>query len=57
VDPRLVPGVLFSSPPVNEEDPGIMDMAPTILSLFGVDVPAHMTGRVLDVAVPQGAPT
>jgi predicted AlkP superfamily phosphohydrolase/phosphomutase len=50
VDPRLVPGVLFSSRPVTAGDPGIEDLAPTILSLFGVAVPAHMTGRVLDVA-------
>jgi hypothetical protein len=50
VDPRLVPGVLFSNLPVLDEDPGIMDMAPTILTMFGVDVPAHMTGRVLEVS-------
>ncbi|MAF83754.1 MAG: nucleotide pyrophosphatase [Chromatiales bacterium] len=50
VDPRLVPGVIFSTHPVISEDPGIMDLAPTILTMFGVDVPAHMTGRVLDVA-------
>jgi len=52
VDPRLVPGVIFSTHPVTSEDPGIMDLAPTILTLFGVDVPGHMTGRVLDVAQP-----
>jgi len=49
VDPRLVPGVLFSNRPIEAEDPGIMDMAPTILDLYGVDVPRHMTGQVLDV--------
>jgi predicted AlkP superfamily phosphohydrolase/phosphomutase len=49
VDPRLVPGVLFSNRPFTAKDPGIMDLAPTILTLFGVDVPGHMTGRVLDV--------
>jgi len=50
VDPRLVPGVIFSTHAVTSDDPGIMDLAPTILTMFGVDVPAHMTGRVLDVA-------
>lgn len=50
VDPRLVPGVLFASRQVLDGDPGIMDLAPTILTLFGVSVPAHMTGRVLPVA-------
>jgi predicted AlkP superfamily phosphohydrolase/phosphomutase len=53
VDPRLVPGVIFSTHPVTSEDPGIMDLAPTILTMFGVDVPAHMTGQVLDVAQPS----
>lgn len=51
VDPRLVPGVIFCNRPVQDADPGIMDMAPTILTLFGVPVPAHMTGRVLKVDV------
>lgn len=50
IDPRLVPGVLFSNRAITSKDPGIMDLAPTILSLFGVDVPAHMTGRLLEVA-------
>lgn len=50
VDPRLVPGVLFSNRAVRAEDPGIEDLAPTILALFGVPVPAYMTGRVLPVS-------
>jgi arylsulfatase A-like enzyme len=34
-----------------------MDLAPTILTLFGVDVPGHMNGKVLDVeAVPAANP-
>ncbi|MGQ0764482.1 MAG: alkaline phosphatase family protein [Gemmatimonadota bacterium] len=49
VDPALVPGVLWSSAKVgnNESDPGLLDMAPTILSAFGVPVPAQMEGRSL----------
>ena len=31
-----------------------MDLAPTILTLFGVDVPGHMNGKVLDVTLPAG---
>ncbi len=49
VDPRLVPGVLFSNRALSADDPGIMDLAPTILTQFGVDPPAHMTGHALDV--------
>ena len=49
IDPRLVPGVLFSTRPMPDDDPGIGDLAPTILSEFGVDPPDHMTGRALKV--------
>jgi predicted AlkP superfamily phosphohydrolase/phosphomutase len=52
IDPRLVPGVLFSNWRMPEEQPQIQDLAPTILSMFGVGKPAHMTGRVLPVQAP-----
>jgi predicted AlkP superfamily phosphohydrolase/phosphomutase len=55
IDPRLVPGVLFSNWPIRTADPCIQDLAPTILAIFGVGKPDHMTGRVLPVEVP--APT
>lgn len=45
VDPRLVPGVLFSNHKIADEKPGIVDVAPTILQLFGLPLPAHMDGR------------
>jgi predicted AlkP superfamily phosphohydrolase/phosphomutase len=45
VDPVLVPGVLFSNRKFDAEDPGIEDLAPTVLDLFGVDRPAWMEGR------------
>ena len=45
VDPELVPGVLFSNRRIETQDPGIEDMAPTVLQLFGVDRPAWMDGR------------
>jgi hypothetical protein len=44
VDPRIVPGVLFCSRPVTREEPGIVDMAPTVLDLFGLPVPSYMDG-------------
>ena len=57
IDPRLVPGVLFSNRKITTEDPGIGDLAPTILTQFGVDVPNHMTGKVLSVDNPPAAVT
>jgi len=47
VDPRLVPGVFFCSEPIDTPDPGIVDIAPTVLRLFGLEPPAHMDGRPL----------
>ncbi len=44
IDPELVPGVFFSDLPITSKAPSIVDIAPTTLSLFGVDVPLHMDG-------------
>ena len=45
VDPPLVPGVLFSNRHIDATDPGIEDLAPTALSLFGVGIPEWMEGK------------
>jgi predicted AlkP superfamily phosphohydrolase/phosphomutase len=47
VDPRIVPGIFFCSEKIDTQDPGIVDIAPTILRLFGLEPPAHMDGRPL----------
>ena len=47
VDPLLVPGVLFCNRKIDCEDPGIEDLAPTALHLFGIDPPAWMDGKPL----------
>ncbi|MDH3255071.1 MAG: alkaline phosphatase family protein [Acidobacteriota bacterium] len=47
VDPRLVPGVFFCNQAIDADDPALIDIAPTALDLFGVDVPAHIDGKVL----------
>jgi predicted AlkP superfamily phosphohydrolase/phosphomutase len=44
VDPVLVPGVLFSNVPIVAPDPGIEDLAPTALHLFGIGAPQWMEG-------------
>ena len=45
MDPRQVPGVLFSSLPLATTRPALVDMAASVLDLLGVARPAHMTGR------------
>ena len=45
VDPALVPGVIFSNLPLDADDPGIEDMAPTALWLFGIPQPPWMEGN------------
>lgn len=51
VDPSLVPGVLFSNLKFKPKDPGIEDLAPTFLKLFGIARPEWMEGEPL-VAAP-----
>ena len=50
VDPRLVPGVLFSNKRIAVEKPAIVDLAPTILKLFGLSLPSHLDGKPWTIA-------
>lgn len=52
VDPRLVPGVLFCNRKIDSDDPALIDVAPTALTLFGLTPPAHMEGKPLFTAAP-----
>ncbi len=45
MNPSQVPGMLFSNRPLDVGQPHIMDIAPTVLDLFGVPIPAHMDGK------------
>lgn len=47
VDPRLVPGVFFCNRAIDRDDPAIIDLAPTALTMFGVPPAPHMEGRPL----------
>jgi predicted AlkP superfamily phosphohydrolase/phosphomutase len=40
-----VPGVLLSNRPLSSTEIGLVDIAPTVLSEFGVDIPKAMVGR------------
>jgi predicted AlkP superfamily phosphohydrolase/phosphomutase len=50
VDPSVVPGVLFCNRRIETANPRLLDIAPTVLDLFGIPKPEHMDGRVLQVA-------
>lgn len=54
IDPELIPGVFFCSHRVKSESPRLMDLGPTALQLFGVDVPGNMDGRPLDIDTGNG---
>jgi predicted AlkP superfamily phosphohydrolase/phosphomutase len=54
IDPPLIPGVVFCNRQFEASDPGIEDLAPTTLSLFGFKSPAWMDGKDIVVAVPAG---
>ncbi|MEZ6061946.1 MAG: alkaline phosphatase family protein [Planctomycetaceae bacterium] len=49
VDPSVVPGVLFSNHAIETANPRLLDLAPTILEMFGCPVPDYMDGRVLEI--------
>jgi predicted AlkP superfamily phosphohydrolase/phosphomutase len=49
VDPSVVPGILFSNRPIATENPRLLDLAPTILDLFGITPPDYMDGKILSV--------
>ncbi len=45
IDPRLVPGVFFCTEKIRRTSPAIIDIAPTVLNLFGIPSPPHMDGE------------
>jgi predicted AlkP superfamily phosphohydrolase/phosphomutase len=49
VDPAVVPGVLFCNHQIEGDNPRLLDIAPTVLGVFGVPAPEYMDGRPLAV--------
>ena len=47
VDPKFVPGILFSNVNLGQENASQMDVAPTILDSLGINEPQDMDGRSL----------
>ncbi len=54
-----VPGVIFANRPIVKSAPSLIDLAPTILTLFDVTVPKSMTGSSLfeSTATTMAVPT
>jgi len=48
---KFVPGIFFCNRPVTCDDPSLVDMAPTIMELFGVEPPGYVEGKTLAVDV------
>ena len=48
---KYVPGIFFCNRPVDGEQPSLVDMAPTIMELFGVEPPGYVEGKALTVNV------
>jgi predicted AlkP superfamily phosphohydrolase/phosphomutase len=46
-DPAVVRGIFFANRPINTDAPRMIDIMPTVLHVFGVDVPAEVDGRSL----------
>lgn len=47
VDPEMIPGIFFCNRKLNGAEPNIIDIAPTVLDIFTVPVPAYMEGKSL----------
>ena len=56
IHPSEVPGILFCNRAITNENPHIVDLAPTILDLFGVKVPDYCDGQSLMPANEAAAP-
>ena len=52
MNPPDVPGIFFSNRRLDAERVNIMDIAPTVLDLFGVPVPAYCDGKAVGVTLP-----
>ncbi len=49
VNPPDVPGVFFCNRKLGADGIGIMDVGPTVLNLFGIEVPRHFDGKPVPV--------
>ncbi len=43
-DAAVMPGVFFSNRPIKTQFPSLIDLAPTVINVFGLPIPLQMTG-------------
>jgi predicted AlkP superfamily phosphohydrolase/phosphomutase len=54
-DPSDTQGIFLSNRKVATPDPSILDVAPTVISILGVQPPGHLDGRPLEFVAPANA--
>jgi len=52
-----VPGVLFCNRKIEAEQVRLLDIAPTVLRLFGIPAPDYMDGQAFDIGEASAPPT
>ncbi|NIM58687.1 MAG: hypothetical protein GTO16_07055 [Candidatus Aminicenantes bacterium] len=45
MDPEVVPGILLTNRKIEAESPALYDLTPTILKIFGVEIPKEIRGK------------
>ncbi|MBA3015005.1 MAG: alkaline phosphatase family protein [Proteobacteria bacterium] len=56
LDRDLVPGVIFSNWQIDDDSPALIDLAPTILNIFGLRKQKFQDGKVLTMNKPAPGP-
>jgi predicted AlkP superfamily phosphohydrolase/phosphomutase len=47
IDYASIPGVMLTNMKLNADDPNIIDIGPTLIKAFGIDIPRQMEGKAL----------
>jgi bisphosphoglycerate-independent phosphoglycerate mutase (AlkP superfamily) len=45
MDPEVVPGIILTNRKIKAKSPALHDLTPTILKIFGVEIPKKIKGK------------